>query len=100
MGEAKLAINNLFNRINGKSKARSDESDSKIAPSSNPVAAKILLADTVSNSDPVTVRTGPANTERNISEKLNVIQDTIIDMSAVVQKVEQFLAKERDKGRT
>ena len=99
MGEAKLAINNLFSRINGKSRVRSDESDIKTVPSINPVAAKISLSDPAANTDPAG-RTGPPNTERNISEKLNVIQDTIIDMSAVVQKVELFLAKERDKGRT
>jgi hypothetical protein len=38
-----------------------------------------------------------ANSERTIADKLNVIQNRIMDMSAVVQKVEQFLARERDQ---
>lgn len=97
MGEAKLAINNLFSRISGKSRGGED-SEMKPNNPSGPVASK-NPSDTSVPSDQVAVKNDSTNIEKTISDKLNAIQNRIMDMSAVVQKVEQFMAKERDKSK-
>jgi hypothetical protein len=95
MGEAKLAINNLYSRISGKDKGR-EESDIKPNPS-NPIGIKLTPSDLSAPADQPGSKNDASNSERTISDKLNAIQNRIMDMSAVVQKVEQFLARERDQ---
>lgn len=97
MGEAKLAINNLFSRISGKN--RGDDSDMKPNNSSGPMVSK-NPSDPSAPSDQAAVKSDSTNAERTIADKLNAIQNRIMDMSAVVQKVEQFMAKERDKSKS
>lgn len=92
MGEAKLAINNLFSRISGKEKNRED-SEIKSNNPTNPINVKLTPSDLSAPTDTST------NTERTVADKLNAIQNRIMDMSAVVQKVEQFMAKEREKSK-
>jgi hypothetical protein len=93
MGEAKLAINNLYSRISGNDKGRED-ADMKSNNQSNPVSIKLTPSDLSAPNDQSVVKNDTANIERTIVDKLDAIQDRIMDMSAVVQKV---MAREREQ---
>ena len=100
MGEAKLAINNLFNRISGKGQNKTEDDMKNTTVITSPsIIVKISTADAAASSEIQAGKNDSNNSERSISEKLNAIQDRIMDMSAVVQKVEQFMAKEKEKAK-
>jgi hypothetical protein len=93
MGEAKLAINNLYNRISGKSSeatlVEGEKNQSTIPP----------LKSTSNNPETTAVDVVIINNthERSMAEKLHAIQDRLLDLQLVAMKVEQFMAKEKDR---
>ena len=81
MGEAKLAINNLYIRISRKT-TKSNASD---GPSSTLPAGKYEGLQEMASLQ---------HEEKNMTEKLHAIQDRLLDLQVVVHKVEQYT---RDK---
>ena len=91
LGEAKLAINNLYNRISGNREETPHADAEKEQTSIQPKAAntaEIQEGDTNLKSNAL---------EKTIAGKLRAIQDRIVDLQLVALKAEQLVAKEREK---
>ena len=97
LGEAKLAINNLYNRVSKKV-----EANTSLLNASN--AMNTLLNSTQNPSNTLQKEKGEeiqreelisSQKEKTLSEKLHAIQDRIIDLQLVIAKVDQLLFKEK-----
>lgn len=80
MGEAKLAINNLYIRISRKT-TKSNDSDDLPGPSLTLPAGK---------SEGLQEMASSQHEDKNMTEKLHAIQDRLLDLQLVVHKVEQY----------
>ena len=84
MGEAKLAINNLYIRISRKSTKSNDADDSPGQSTALPSGKSEGLQEIASSQ----------HEDKSMTEKLHAIQDRLLDLQLVVHKVEQYT---RDK---
>ena len=103
MGEAKLAINNLYNRISGRSKTHENDLKSSNAnngiPSQNTAVSKSPAPGLEVTAEPAPANSKDAVQERSMAEKLHAIQNRLLDLSHVATKVEQFMAKDRERAK-
>jgi hypothetical protein len=101
LGEAKLAINNLYNRITGKSKNSDLEAErpnnEKYVTSTNNASSKHQEPQAAIEA----ATQVPLNTvvvdDKSVADKLHAIQDRLIDLQIVASKVEQLLSKDKSK---
>ena len=101
LGEAKLAISNLYNRITGKTKSSdpetSTEKTEKHSNSFNNTTNSRHQEYSVTNEGSSQPLANAHVDDKSVADKLHSIQDRLIDLQIVATKVEQLLSKERSK---
>jgi hypothetical protein len=98
LGEAKLAINNLYNRITNKSKVTENEPEKVHDKHATSNATTLKHSEHSSIPvEPISPQQVAVADDKTVVEKLHAIQDRLLDLQIVVSKVEQFTTKDKSK---